>query len=277
MDDREQALGNYTHPGIALQVRARARAAAGDAALTTTHLALFDEFHMGGRLATERVAQALAPGPGDRVLDVGAGLGGPARWVAETTGAHVIGVDLSPDFVAAAERLTAEVGLQHAVRVLLGDAARVPFGDSSFAHAMMLHVGMNVADKAALFREVARVLVPGGRFAVYDQVLTGDTQPAYPLPWASSPESSYLAPAESYREALESGGFRLLRTEDLSAEVGRLAALQRAGEVPGQQQMSQVLFGDDGWGRFVNLGAALAEGLVVPTLFVAERLDPGVG
>ncbi len=270
MDDVAQALANYSRTGLAAEVLARARAAAGDEPLTVDRLALFDEFHMGGRFATRRVADTLAVGPGDRVLDVGCGLGGPTRVVAAQTGAHVTGVDLTPEYVEAARELSGAVGLADRVEVVEGEAGRLPFEDGAFTAAMMLHVGMNVADKTALVRDVRRVLTPGARFVVFDLVLTGDARPDYPLPWSATPEGSYLVHADVYADAFAAAGFELEGADDLGDEIRALAERQRAGEVPGQQQMIDVLFGEQGPARFGNLVRALGAGVVAPVVQVAR-------
>jgi SAM-dependent methyltransferase len=178
-----------------------------------------DEFHTRGLPATRELAQALAPSAGDTVLDVGSGLGGPARLLAAEHGCEVCGVDLSAEFVDVAARLTARTGLADAVRFQVADALGLPFPDAAFDHAWTQHVAMNIADRARLYSEVRRVLRPGGRFAVYDVVaLAGDGGPLrFPVPWAAGPDTSFLLTADETRAAVRTAGFAEVSFLDQSA------------------------------------------------------------
>lgn len=125
-------------------------------------LAPVDEFHIGGRSATTELCERLDLAADSAVLDIGCGIGGAARFVAATTGCRVVGIDLTPEYVAVADELTTWTGLGGQVRYEVGSALDMPFDDDSFGRAILLHVGMNIADKDALFTEVRRVLGPGG-------------------------------------------------------------------------------------------------------------------
>ncbi len=267
----EAVVGNYSTEGLAGAVLERAAALAGGATLGVEHLDLFDELHMGGRLATARVAEALAVAPGERVLDVGCGIGGPARAVASRRGAHVTGVDLTPSQVEAAQALSERLGLGEVTRFHVGDVAHLTFGDGSFDAAMMLFVGMNIPAKAAVFAEVHRVLRPGGRFVVYDPMRTGSAQPAFPVPWAAGPDTSFLATVEEYRSLLTEAGFVVEEEHDLSAVVHQLGQQQARGEVAGQQEMLNDRFVADGPARFRNIATAVRDGVVQPRLMAARR------
>ncbi|MEW2298571.1 class I SAM-dependent methyltransferase [Streptomyces sp. NPDC006655] len=166
------------------------------------------------------MAQHLDLRAGLRVLDVGSGLGGPARHLAQHAGADVTGVDLTgvdltEEYVDVARWLTDRVGLTSRVRFQQGDVTALPFTRVSFDRAWMLHVGMNIEDKGRLFTEISRVLTDGGLFIVYDVMLLGD--PAlvrYPLPWASEPEHSFLARPQEYRPLLRKAGFDIVAERD---------------------------------------------------------------
>ena len=165
-----------------------------------------DEFHTRGLPATRELAHVLAPDAGATVLDVGSGLGGPARLLAAEHGCEVTGIDLSAEFVDVATRLTERAGLAARVRFELGDATALPFPDARFDHAWTQHVAMNIADRERLYAGVRRVLRPGGRFAMYDVVAGGEPL-RFPVPWARTPDTSFLLSASQTREAVHDAGF----------------------------------------------------------------------
>lgn len=181
-------------------------------------LAFVDHLHAGGAPATRYLLERLGVGPGQRLLDVGCGVGGPSRMAA-VGGAVVTGVDLTPEFVEAATALTSRVGLDGNPRYVAAPAESLPFETASFDAAMLVHAGMNMPDKAAVFGEVHRVLVPGSRFALYEQMATGTGELAYPLPWAEDARSSFLDTVEGYSRLLESAGFTVEHVEDRTESV----------------------------------------------------------
>ena len=154
-----------------------------------------DQLHAGGVAATRYAVERLEIGPGTRLLDVGCGIGGPSR-LAATYEAQVTGIDLTPEFVDAATALTERVGLSETASFVTTPGEALPFDAGSFDAALMVHVGMNIPDKLALFHEVRRVLEPGGRFAVFDQMRTGDGALPYPMPWAEDRRSSFVETVE---------------------------------------------------------------------------------
>ena len=199
--------------------------------LTPSDLASVDEFHVGGREATIEFAAQLKITPDMHILDIGCGLGGAARYVAETRGCRVTGIDLTADYVRAAEVLTRRVGLSHRVSFRHGSALSLPFGPATFDGAYMMYVGMNVADKPRLFAEARRVLKTGGVFAIYDVMLTGVGEPTFPLPCAAGAETSFIAGPGEYLRGLEAAGFEVCGARDrlefarefCRREVARLA------------------------------------------------------
>ena len=169
-------------------------------------LAPVDDFHVGGREATQALADFMGLRQGMHLLDVGCGIGGPARYFAEH-GCQVTGVDLSEEFVRVAASLTRMVKLQQNATFRQASALKLPFDSNTFDGAYEIHVGMNIADKAGVFTEVARVLKRGARFAIFDIMRTGEGALKFPLPWARSPETSFVASLEEYRQALQAAGF----------------------------------------------------------------------
>ena len=162
------------------------------ASVTVDDLAPVDEFHIGGRQASEEFISQLELSAENHVLDVGCGIGGTSRFVANRFGCRVTGIDLTHEFVSTGQSLCDWVGLTGRVKLTQGDATAMPFSDERFDAAFMLHVGMNIANKAGLFAEVYRLIKPGAVFGVYDVMQTSDEVLNYPVPWSSTPDTSAL-------------------------------------------------------------------------------------
>ena len=175
--------------------------------LTVAQLAPLDQFHTRGILATAELATAAGLRPSTRVLDLGCGIGGPARYLAATFGCKVRGVDLSTSFIDAATYLTARCGLSDRVTFEVGDALHLPHEEAAFDAVFLQHVAMNVEDRAALYTEVHRILAPGGRLATFDLVLR-DGDVLYPAPWARDASTSFLLSESDTRTTLEQSGFK---------------------------------------------------------------------
>ncbi len=202
---------HYTRPQLDETILGAMRRAGLDTEkLTPNDLAAVDEFHVGGLEATKAFSDFMGLKPGMRVLDVGCGVGGPARYFASEHGVRVTGIDLTEEFVRAAESLTKLVHLEDAASFEQGSALAMPFDAESFDAAYMFHVGMNIADKNALFQDVARVLKPGARFSIYDLMRMNDEPISYPVPWAMSGKTSFVVHIEGYRAALAATGFEVV-------------------------------------------------------------------
>jgi MPBQ/MSBQ methyltransferase len=225
-------------------------------------LAPFDELHVGALAATLHLLGRLDLDAGTALVDVGSGVGGPARVAADRYGCTVTGVDLSPDFVAAARVLTERAGLGQLVRSEVGEGGRLPCDDGSQDRAMMIHVGMNVPDKAAVFAEMRRVVRSGGLVGVYDQMRVGPGELPYPLPWAVDEETSFVEPTAAYVDGLTAAGFEVLDVED------RSAALERP--VPGAADDLSAVYGPAIVERRANLVAATLAGTLAPVLVLAR-------
>ena len=214
----DHVVEHYTGSGDLTSSIAAALDAAGvdRVDLATTTLAPVDEFHIRGRTATLEILEALGVDATSRVLDIGSGLGGPARTVAEVSGAHVVGVDLTPSFCAAASDLSEWTGLGELTEFTVGDATALDFPDAHFDAAMTIHVAMNIADKPAMYREAHRVLAPGGRFVVYDVLAGPGGAVHYPVPWARDSATSHLATTAQMATLLADAGFTVLEQVDSS-------------------------------------------------------------
>jgi len=173
-----------------------------------------DEFHIGGRIASTHFLDQLEMEASEKILDIGCGLGGSARFAANTYGAKITGIDLTPEYIETGKVLSDWVGLSDRIELHEGSALSLPFEDASFDGSFMMHVGMNIEDKTALFAEVARVLKPNAKFGIYDIMKTNDDELLYPVPWATTPETSWLAEPKDYRLALAANGLTLVKEED---------------------------------------------------------------
>jgi ubiquinone/menaquinone biosynthesis C-methylase UbiE len=182
--------------------------------LTPGDLSPVDEFHTGGYQATVELASQIDVTPGMHLLDVGCGIGGPSRFFANEHGCRVTGIDLTEDYVRIAEALARRVGLADRVSYRQASALTLPFDDSAFDGAYMMHVGMNIEDKTALLTEVRRVLKAGGFLAIYDVMRTGDGALGFPLHWAATSETSFVVSASAYQSALEAAGFEVVTMRD---------------------------------------------------------------
>jgi len=226
--------------------------------VTPQQLGALDQFHTRGLAATVDLAKLVGITAGMSVLDVGSGVGGPARFLAATYGCAVTGVDLSEPFVEAARYLTERTGQGGQVSFECASAQKLPFDDGRFDAAFLQHVAMNIADRTQLYREIRRVLKRGGRFATYDVVLKGG-EPHYPVPWARTPATSFLLTAIATREAIEPAGFRTLTSEDDSeAAKAWITQLRAAGPLPSPNL--GLVMGPDFAQLSANLGRNLLEG-----------------
>lgn len=182
--------------------------------LTPEDLAPIDEFHIRGRAATLELARAAGLDATKRVLDVGSGIGGTSRCLAKEFGCRVTGIDLTDEYCRTATMLTARVGLAHLVDFRQGDATELPFDDQSFDVVWTEHVAMNISDKTRLYGEMRRVLKPGGTLAIYD-VLAGPYEPVFfPVPWARTPDTSFLVQPDELRKLLTDAGFMVTDWSD---------------------------------------------------------------
>ena len=257
-DELERVRDHYRATGLVDRLKtALAVFGPEEQQLKLEQLATLDQFHTRGLAATAELANLTVISAGMSVLDVGSGVGGPARFLAATYGCEVMGVDLSEPFVEAARYLSVRTG-QDKVSFETGSALALPFEDGRFDAALLQHVAMNIADRPLLYREIRRALRPGGKFATFDVVLdAGD--PHYPVPWARTSGESFLLTAAATCEAIEAAGFgTLVRRDDTAAAKAWFTELRASGPPPSPNL--GVVMGPDFAQFAANLGRNLMEG-----------------
>ena len=241
--------------------------------LTPEDLAPIDEFHIRGRTATLELARAAGLDATKRVLDVGSGVGGTSRCLAKEFGCRVTGIDLTDEYCRAAAMLSARTGLAHLVDFRQGDATELPFDDQTFDVVWTEHVAMNIPDKTRLYKEMHRVLKPGGTLAIYD-VFAGPSGPVlFPVPWARTPDTSFLVQPTELRKLLADAGFTVTDWSD-TTEAARawFVALAEKIRKEGFPPLGfHVLLGADFQAMAQNQGRNLQEGRIVLGQVVARK------
>jgi SAM-dependent methyltransferase len=233
----------------------------------------FDQLHGRELVATREHVARLRLTPGMHVLDVGSGIGGPARYMAETYDVVVTGIDITPEFVDTANELTRRCGLDTRVSFQQADALAMPFEDNTFDAALCLYLGMNVVDKAHLCREIRRVLKPGGHI-VWSEAALGPIGPVrFPVPWARFPSASFLVPPQVLQQTFTKAGFHII---DFVDETERFIAPAQGGSMEpspplAQQVANQVVLGSDFIERRQNFVRNMMEGRLVSILIEAVK------
>lgn len=211
MDYAEKISAHYGHGNLLSAIRTGLAAKGIEAENASVEdLGPVDEFHIGGRVASKHFLDQLGIEPSQSIIDIGCGLGGSARFAAKTYGAKIVGLDLTAEYVETGQVLCDWVGLSNQVGLHQGSALSLPFDTAQFDGAFMIHVGMNVQDKQTLMGEVSRVLKPGAKFGIYDIMKTNGEELIYPVPWATTSETSWLAGPQDYRSAFENNGFAVI-------------------------------------------------------------------
>lgn len=274
MDIEQSVALHYARGGLEAAILAGLAASGKDLAhLTPADLAPVDEFHIGGRQATADFADQLGLRPGLRLLDIGCGLGGASRYFAQERDCEVVGIDLTREYVEVAESLARLVGLAARVSYRQGSALELPFGAGAFDGATLLHVGMNIEDKARLFAEVHRVLKPSGFFGIYDVMRENGGELAFPVPWASSEATSFVESMATYRHLLETAGFKVEKTRSRRQFAIDYFHRMQSRAAPGNPPTLglHILMGAAAPEKVANMIANLEKGLIAPTEIVLSR------
>ncbi len=265
---------HYTRPDLGDAILAALANAGKDVnRLTLEDLAPIDEFHIRGRAATLELARAAGLDSTKRVLDVGCGVGGTSRCLAKEFGCRVTGIDLTDEYCRTAAMLSAKIGLTHLVDYRQGDAIDLPFDDRAFDVVLTEHVAMNISDKPRLYKEMHRVLKPGGTLAIYDVLAGPSGPPLFPVPWARTPDTSFLVRPSELRKLLEESGFTVSDWSDTTAAacawfVSLAEKIRNEGLPP---LGFHVLMGADFQAMAQNQGRNLQEGRIVLGQVVARK------
>jgi ubiquinone/menaquinone biosynthesis C-methylase UbiE len=272
---REKISEHYTIAGLGNRILAALEAAGKDLeALTLYDLAPVDAFHIRGRQATEELAQWAQLRPDHTLLDVGCGLGGTSRYLTTTFGCKVTGVDLTEEYCRVAEMLSTRVGLADRTIFQQGSALALPFDDASFDVVWTEHVQMNIADKGSFYRELGRVLKPGGQLAFHDIFAGAQSGLHFPVPWAADASISHLIAVEDLHALFEDLGFSQVRWQDLTAQSmaffqSILERVQNEGWMP---IGLHLLMGDDAAVKFGNVLRNLQENRLRVVQAVMKRV-----
>jgi SAM-dependent methyltransferase len=273
MNTEQQVATHYTHGSLLPTILGALKQMGKDPErFAAMDLSTGDELHLGWLPATKALAKDLGLAPGMHVLDVGSGIGGPARYFAEGHKCRVTGIDLTEEFVQSAAELTRRCGLSALVTFRQGSALDLPFEAGTFDAATLIHVGMNIPDKARLFAEVRRVLKPGALFGVYEVMHAGEGDLPYPMPWAMTVETSFVETPETYRRLLGGAGFKIEREENRRTFVLDLAREMKAKiEKDGMPALNQhALLGPTARERLGNVMATLERGAIAPIQMIAR-------
>lgn len=265
---------HYTQGGLLKRVLAALR----DAGIDPDHMRVddlypLDQLHSRGIAVTRDHGDRAGITPGMHVLDLGCGVGGAARYLAQDRACRVTGIDLTEEFITVARELTARCGLSEKAAFEQADALDLPFESATFDHAWSHNVTMNIADKIGFAAEAARVLKPGARLSLAELAKGPAGEPPFPLPWARDPAHSFLATPAEMRDALEGGGLRVIEqiddTEIYLASAREAAA--RAAQEPRPPLGPFLVMGDDLPERSSNVSQARIEGRIVDQFFIAEK------
>lgn len=238
-------------------------------------LAPYDQFHGRGLEATLEIAGLMRAGPADHILDIGSGIGGPARYLANRFGCRITGIDLTPEFCDVARHLTHLLDLEERITFKVGDALAMRFADASFDGAYSMNVSMNIADKDTFYREIHRVLRPGA-WLVLSEVAKGEGgELDYPTPWAASAYTSFLSTPEDTRRGLLEAGFDVIRLRSTLEEARAFGARSRAmverGEKPPHRAV-MLIHSESATQAMANTSRGLLEARIVPIEVLARKL-----
>ena len=241
--------------------------------VTVEQLAPVDHFHARGLSATVELADVLPIRTSHHIVDIGCGVGGPARYLAKRFGCRVSGVDITAPFVEAANKLTTLLKMQSLVEVKLGDGQQLPFADGVFDGGYAQHVTMNVADRTRFFAEAYRVLRPGAFLALTEHGLGPHGSPHYPVPWSEDGSGSHLVTPADTARYLNEAGFVDVKVEDTGAKY--LAGYRRAMELAAQGALPafgiQILMGQTAPAKTKNAARNIEEGRTHPIQVICHK------
>lgn len=276
-DTKQSVADYYAAPSLGLKILAGLHSAGKNPhAFSRDDLITFEEFHIRGRESTRELARLAKLQPDMRVLDIGCGIGGPARTLAAEFDCNVVGIDLSQDYCQTAAMLTERTGLGNSVSFGRGDGIALPFADESFDVVMTQHVTMNIPAKRNLFKEIYRVLRQEGRYVLFEVCRISKKRVHLPVPWADNRAISFLLTADKFQEQLVKTDFEEVIWRDVSLGAQRFLkrVVSNLDARPPDEPFPlslQILMGDTYTEKLVNLNRNLEEDRIVVFQGVFER------
>lgn len=231
--------------------------------ITLEDLAALDELHIGGKAATRALANRSNLSPGSLILDIGSGLGGPARTLATEVGHTVVGLDIIESFCRLSRKLTDAVDLPESINFVCGNGLELPFAEETFDGIWSQHCSMNISNKGQLYSEYHRVLSHGGHLLIHDVIFGDDRLPLFfPVPWAHDPSLSFLVTEATMRSQLKEAGFSEVLYQDISEDA--LAWFDQQRDAGGKRKQSifnqKMVYGNNLLSMVKNMRKNLLEG-----------------
>jgi len=235
-------------------------------------LAPVEEFHIGGRKATAYAVDKMSLNKNQHILDIGCGIGGAARYIATHSGCQVTGIDLTTEYISTARKLTILTGLDDKVSFEVTSALAMPFDNETFDAAITIHVAMNISRRAALYREIARVMKPGATLCIFDVMKKSDKALAFPVPWAQSQETSHLTTPDEMRMLLADAGFEIREIEDRTDFALNFFKENMAAAKDGPPPLGiHTVMGESAPERLKNVLSNIEKGCIAPVQMIASR------
>ena len=273
----ENVSTHYTHGNLLSAVRTGIeQLGKTQNSITIEDLAPVDEFHIGGRQASEEFLDQLNFSSEDHVIDVGCGLAGSSRFVAKRYNSRVTGIDLTTEYIETGEALCSWVGLNELITLHQGSALNMSFDDGVFDGGYMMHVGMNIKDKLGLYKEIYRVLRPGATFGVYDVMQIEEGELLYPVPWATTSNESEVVSPEQYKQALQEAGFTVIKERDRHEFAKSFfEELQKnTSSSSGPPPLGlHIIMGDNAITKVNNMVKNVSAGIIAPVELIAQKIN----